>query len=98
MGGEIESFSGLSKSQFNRLVALVRRRGGDVQRGRPWRLPWKTSEHRTQAQHLARAHGDRAAKPALVSQPGHHATTLNRSTPDARVQRSVVSTKSARDG
>jgi hypothetical protein len=35
----IEPFSGLSESQFARLVALVRRRGGDVQRGRPWRLP-----------------------------------------------------------
>jgi hypothetical protein len=35
----IEPFSGLSEMQFARLVALVRRRGGDVQRGRPWRLP-----------------------------------------------------------
>lgn len=35
----IEPFSGLSEVQFARLVALVRRRGGDVQRGRPWRLP-----------------------------------------------------------
>lgn len=35
----IEPFSGLTESQFARLVALVRRRGGDVQRGRPWRLP-----------------------------------------------------------
>ncbi|MFG2639199.1 transposase family protein, partial [Streptomyces sp. NPDC048362] len=35
----IEPFSGSSESQFARLVALVRRRGGDVQRGRPWRLP-----------------------------------------------------------
>ncbi|MEU7206737.1 transposase [Streptomyces sp. NPDC045470] len=35
----IEPFSGLSQSQFEQLVALVRRRGGDVQRGRPWRLP-----------------------------------------------------------
>ncbi|MEW2275789.1 transposase [Streptomyces griseofuscus] len=35
----IESFSGLSESQFTRLEVLVRRRGGDVQRGRPWRLP-----------------------------------------------------------
>ncbi len=35
----IEPFTGLSPAQFNRLVALVRRRGGDVQRGRPWRLP-----------------------------------------------------------
>jgi hypothetical protein len=34
----IEPFSGLSGVQFARLVALVRRRGGDVQRGRPWRL------------------------------------------------------------
>ncbi|MEU5547686.1 transposase family protein [Streptomyces sioyaensis] len=34
----IEPFSGLSEVQFARLVALVRRRGGDVQRGRPWRL------------------------------------------------------------
>ncbi|MFD5437339.1 transposase [Kitasatospora sp. NPDC127067] len=34
----IEPFSGLSESQFRKLVALVRRRGGDVQRGRPWRL------------------------------------------------------------
>ncbi|MEV8553767.1 IS5/IS1182 family transposase, partial [Streptomyces glaucescens] len=32
----IEPFSGLTESQFARLVALVRRRGGDVQRGRPW--------------------------------------------------------------
>ncbi len=29
----------LTESQFARLVTLVRRRGGDVQRGRPWRLP-----------------------------------------------------------
>jgi hypothetical protein len=35
----IEPFSGLSEMQFARLVALVRRRGADVQRGRPWRLP-----------------------------------------------------------
>ncbi|MGW7720400.1 transposase [Streptomyces chartreusis] len=35
----IEPFSGLSQTQFEQLVALVRRRGGDVQRGRPWRLP-----------------------------------------------------------
>ncbi|MFD8396778.1 transposase [Streptomyces sp. NPDC059680] len=35
----IEPFSGLNESQFTRLVALVRRRGGDVQRVRPWRLP-----------------------------------------------------------
>lgn len=35
----IEPFSGLSESQFTRLVALARRRGGDVQRGSPWRLP-----------------------------------------------------------
>ncbi|MET8168542.1 transposase family protein [Streptomyces sp. NPDC005329] len=35
----IEPFSGLTEMQFARLVALVRRRGGDVQRGRPWRLP-----------------------------------------------------------
>lgn len=35
----IEPFSGLSEMQFARLVALVRCRGGDVQRGRPWRLP-----------------------------------------------------------
>ncbi|WP_369174352.1 transposase [Streptomyces sp. R28] len=35
----IEPFSGLTESQFTRLVALVRRRGGDIQRGRPWRLP-----------------------------------------------------------
>lgn len=34
----IEPFSGLSESQFEKLVALVRCRGGDVQRGRPWRL------------------------------------------------------------
>ncbi|GAB7101980.1 hypothetical protein JCM4814A_42020 [Streptomyces phaeofaciens JCM 4814] len=34
----IEPFSGLTEVQFGRLVALVRRRGGDVQRGRPWRL------------------------------------------------------------
>lgn len=34
----IEPFSGLSESQFRKLVALVRRRGGDVQCGRPWRL------------------------------------------------------------
>ncbi|MEU7062908.1 transposase [Streptomyces sp. NPDC046161] len=35
----IEPFSGLSEVQFARLVALLRRRGGDVQRGRPWGLP-----------------------------------------------------------
>jgi DDE family transposase/DDE superfamily endonuclease len=35
----IEPFSGLTPQQFAKLVALVRRRGGDVQRGRPWRLP-----------------------------------------------------------
>lgn len=35
----IEPFTGLSPAQFNRLVALVRRRGGAIQRGRPWRLP-----------------------------------------------------------
>ncbi len=35
----IEPFSRLNESQFTRLVGLVRRRGGDVQRGRPWRLP-----------------------------------------------------------
>ncbi len=35
----IEPFSGLTEVQFAKLVALVRRRGGDVQRGRPWRLP-----------------------------------------------------------
>jgi hypothetical protein len=35
----IEPFSGLTEVQFARLVALVRRRDGDVQRGRPWRLP-----------------------------------------------------------
>ncbi|MET8809338.1 IS5/IS1182 family transposase, partial [Streptomyces sp. NPDC004546] len=35
----IEPFTGLRESQFARLVALVRRRGGDVQRRRPWRLP-----------------------------------------------------------
>jgi hypothetical protein len=35
----IEPFVGLSPAQFNRLVALVRRRGGDIQRGRPWLLP-----------------------------------------------------------
>ncbi|MEV8018056.1 transposase [Streptomyces sp. NPDC086554] len=35
----IELYSGLGQSQFDQLVALVRRRGGDVQRGRPWRLP-----------------------------------------------------------
>ncbi|MYQ97550.1 transposase family protein, partial [Streptomyces sp. SID6139] len=34
----VEPFSGLTGVQFARLVALVRRRGGDVQRGRPWRL------------------------------------------------------------
>lgn len=34
----VRPFSGLTE-QFARLVALVRRRGGDVQRGRPWRLP-----------------------------------------------------------
>ncbi|GLW70940.1 hypothetical protein Kpho02_32390 [Kitasatospora phosalacinea] len=34
----IEPFSRLSESQFGKLVALVRRRGGDVWRGRPWRL------------------------------------------------------------
>jgi hypothetical protein len=37
----IEPLSGLTEVQFGRLVALVRRRGGDVQRGRPWRLPWE---------------------------------------------------------
>ncbi|MBX7553548.1 transposase [Streptomyces sp. NPDC004232] len=35
----IELFARLSESQFTPLVALVRRRGGDVKRGRPWRLP-----------------------------------------------------------
>ncbi|MFE7353344.1 transposase family protein [Streptomyces sp. NPDC057543] len=35
----IEPFSGLTEVQFATLVALVRRRGGDVRRGRPWRLP-----------------------------------------------------------
>jgi hypothetical protein len=35
----IEPFSGLTEEQFGKLVALVRRRGGDVQRGRPWPLP-----------------------------------------------------------
>lgn len=35
----IEPFSRLTAVHFARLVALVRRRGGDVQRGRPWRLP-----------------------------------------------------------
>jgi hypothetical protein len=35
----IEPFSGLTPQQFAKLVALVRRRDGDVQRGRPWRLP-----------------------------------------------------------
>lgn len=35
----IEPFTGLIPAQFNRLVVQVRRRGGDVQRGRPWRLP-----------------------------------------------------------
>ncbi|MFD9060176.1 transposase [Kitasatospora purpeofusca] len=34
----IEPFSGLSESQFSKPVALVRRRGGDVQRGRPSQL------------------------------------------------------------
>jgi hypothetical protein len=34
----IEPFSGLSEPQFRKLVALVRRRGGAIQRGRPWRL------------------------------------------------------------
>src|SRR6478735_1862472 len=34
----IQSFEGLTEVQFATLVALVRRRGGDVQRGRPWRL------------------------------------------------------------
>ncbi|QKZ17306.1 transposase [Streptomyces chartreusis] len=34
----IEPFSGLTEVQFGRLVTWVRRRGGDVQRGRPWRL------------------------------------------------------------
>ncbi|MFJ4428583.1 transposase [Streptomyces bobili] len=33
-----ELFSALTAVQFARLVALVRRRGGDVQRGWPWRL------------------------------------------------------------
>ncbi|SEF17617.1 transposase [Streptomyces sp. Ag109_O5-10] len=37
----IKTFSGLSEAQFPRVVALVRRRGGDVQRGRPWRLSLK---------------------------------------------------------
>lgn len=35
----IEPISGTSEVQFVRLVALVRRRGGGVQRGWPWRLP-----------------------------------------------------------
>jgi hypothetical protein len=35
----IEPFSWLPEVQFARLVALVLCRGGDVQRGRPWRLP-----------------------------------------------------------
>jgi hypothetical protein len=35
----IEPSSGLTPQQFTKLVALVRRRGGDVQRGRPCRLP-----------------------------------------------------------
>lgn len=35
----IEPFAGLSPVRFSRLVALVRRRGGDIQRGWPWRLP-----------------------------------------------------------
>jgi len=35
----IEPFSGLTKAQIARLVALVRLRGGDVQRGCPWYLP-----------------------------------------------------------
>lgn len=35
----IELFSGLTEVQFVELVALVRCRGGDVQRGRPRRLP-----------------------------------------------------------
>ncbi|TQL19690.1 DDE family transposase [Streptomyces sp. SLBN-134] len=35
----IGPFTGLSPAQFNRLVTLVRRRGGDIQRGRPRRLP-----------------------------------------------------------
>ncbi len=35
----IEPFAGLPRTQFARLVALVRRRGGDVQRDRPWGLP-----------------------------------------------------------
>lgn len=35
---QIEPVSGLAEVQFARLVVLVRRRGGDVQRGRPWRL------------------------------------------------------------
>ncbi|MFC5204671.1 transposase [Streptomyces kaempferi] len=34
----IEPFVGLSPEQFSRRVGLVRRRGGDIQRGRPWRL------------------------------------------------------------
>jgi hypothetical protein len=34
----IEPFSGLSESQFRKLVALVRRRGGNIQRGWPRRL------------------------------------------------------------
>ncbi|MFI0264170.1 IS5/IS1182 family transposase, partial [Streptomyces sp. NPDC017056] len=32
----VEPFAGLTEVQFARLVALVRRRGGEVQRGRPW--------------------------------------------------------------
>ncbi|MGW7276337.1 transposase [Streptomyces sp. NPDC054864] len=39
VGHWIEPFVGLSPVQFNGLVAQVRRRGGDIQRGRPWRLP-----------------------------------------------------------
>ncbi|MFE2103364.1 IS5/IS1182 family transposase, partial [Streptomyces sp. NPDC059468] len=35
----IQPFSGLTEGQFGKLVALVQRRGGDVKRGGPWRLP-----------------------------------------------------------
>ncbi|GGX43174.1 hypothetical protein GCM10010515_07490 [Streptomyces fructofermentans] len=36
-----QPFAGLTEVPLARLVALVRRRGGDVQHGRPWRLSLK---------------------------------------------------------
>lgn len=35
----IEPFAGLTEERFARLKTLVRRQGGDVQHGQPWRLP-----------------------------------------------------------